>query len=462
MAEPKRAHQPAKAPAPTSLERDEVAADFSDMERDAVDQVVMMATSALSDRGKGVLKACPAEFAEVGPLLAIVLDELGDPTERLATLRRVRAALHRPLNQIALEDGGGQLAQRLEDLLTREEGRLIAHQQRLRVDRSGWAEGKVVDAGDPAAASARLDASLAALRVAAGIGEAPSIHDQVWNSKSTTSDTGVATLGLSIDILEFKTTALLDELIDKAIERGRRDIALTLEHASGKLNGTIGGLAAVVGVAEGAIDLFSSESSTMSKIDGARGLVTNGMQVVGAIAELRGAAWGAGLSAAGTWLTMGYQYLKLVAETVAMGWEARLGLVRATINSKLDQVRDRAAAVADLVDRMQRAHALAEQEPDPAARGALLAYHRELAVEAGALIDRFIGEVEGPTRPHMRYAWSLDEPTMQRLFAPLAARRGLRTPDEVLQSMQLMLEGLAYGVTHGRELAEDMTTGEHA
>jgi hypothetical protein len=227
--------------------------------------------------------------------------------------------------------------------------------------------------------------------------------------------------------------------------------------ASGKLNGTIGGLAAAVGIVEGAIDLFSSETSTVAKVDGARGVITNGMQLVGSLGELGGASWGAGLATTGTMLTLSYQYLKLMYETVAMGWSAA-GAVRATLNSKLDQV-----AIARRHRRyrcMERAHALAEAETDPAKRAALVAYQRELAAEAGALIDRFLDALAGPARPHLRYAWSLDEPALQRLFAPLTARRGARSRDDVLASMKLLLDGLFYAVTHGRQLAEEMTTGE--
>ncbi len=460
MASPKRVNAPAPTGAPTSFERDDVATDYSDLERDAVDQVAMMTESVLTERRSAVLAACPDEFADIGELLRLVVDELGDPTLRLELLVRVRGLLRRPLHQLALEEGGGQRAQRVEDLLAREQARLITYQQRLRVDQSGVLDGQVVDAADPQAASARLSASLAALQRVAGLGAGPTIHDQLWNGKSTTSATGVGTLGTAIDVFEAKTAFIFDQLLERADAAKRHAAALVLDEASGKLNGTIGGLAAAVGIVEGAIDLFSSETSTVTKLDGARGVVTNGMQLVGSLGELGGASWGAGLATTGTMLTLSYQYLKLMYETVAMGWEARLGLVRATLNSKLDQVRDRAGAIADVIDRMERAHALAEAETDPAKRAALTAYQRELAAEAGALIDRFLDALAGPARPHLRYAWSLDEPALQRLFAPLAARRGLRGRDDVLTSTRMLLEGLFYAVTHGRELAEEMTTGE--
>jgi hypothetical protein len=113
-----------------------------------------------------------------------------------------------------------------------------------------------------------------------------------------------------------------------------------------------------------------------------------------------------------------------------------------------------------VIDKMERAHALASEEHDPAKRKALEQYERELASEAGELVDKFIGELEGPAYERMRREWSLDVPIMQKLFAPLMDRRGLRSRDQVVESMRLMFEGLAFGLANGRALAHEMTTGE--
>lgn len=463
MGEPKRIQPRATTTSttPSSLERDEVATDFSDHERDAVDQLVSIATTSLDTGNRRILARCPEEFAHIGHTLANVLDLDMPPTERLRELRELRGQLRRPMEQIALEDGGGALAQRLEDELVEKQVHLTRYEQRLRVNESGWIDGKVVDGADDADRDESIERMTQVYdglrRLAAAVG-VKSALDDAFNPKSKAEDIGMSKMGLAIDVLEFKTTALLDELIAQATRRGvSPEVLASLGKASDKLNGTIGGLAAAFGLAEGLIDVLSSESSTGAKIDGARAILTNGMQLVGAGAQLAGLAWGAALAGAGTWITIGYQYAKFVFATL---WDTRMSLVRITLNNKLAQVEKHVASVHAVIDRMERAHALAADEVDPAKLHALAQYEQELAAEAGAAIDQFIGALEGPEGDHMRYEWSLDVPVMQRLFGPVMARRGLRGRDEVVQSMVMMFEGLAYAVTHGQQLGYEMTTGE--
>ena len=459
---PKRIQDHGSTKAPSSLERDEVATDYSDHERDAIDSVVSVATYALDTRKPAALASCPEQFADIGATLALVIDPHQQPVDRLAALHQVRGSLRRPLQQLALEDGGGQLAQRLENLLVEEQVRLTKLQQRQRVDQSGWLDGKVVDDGggtDSVDAVEALTTAYETLRQAAAKAGVRDVLDARFDAKSKTGENGMSKMGTALDVIEAKTEALFDALADRAIAKNPA-LLESLAKASDKLNGTIGGLTAAFGVAEGLVDLLSDESSTMAKIDGGRAIITNGMQLVGAGGHLAGASWGAALAGAGTWITLGYQYLKLVYSTVEMGWEARIGLTRATLNNKLDVVQQRGLAVYGVVDKMERAHALAGEEHDPAKRKALEQYERELAAEAGELVDKFIGELEGPAYERMRREWSLDVPIMQKLFAPLMDRRGLRGRDQVVESMRLMFEGLAYGLANGRALAHEMTTGE--
>jgi len=460
---PKRIQDHGSTQAPSSFERDEVATDFSDGERDAIDSVVSVATYALDTRKPAALASCPDQFADIGATLALVIDPHQQPVDRLAALHQVRGALRRPLQQLALEDGGGQLAQRLENLLVEEQARLIKLQQRQRVDQSGWLDGKVVDDGggtDTVDAVEALTTAYETLRQAAAKAGVRDVLDARFDAKSKTGENGMSKMGLALDALEFVTSELFDELAERAMKKNLPGIVEAMGKAGDKLNGTIGGLTAAFGMAEGIVDLLSDESSTMAKIDGGRAIITNGMQLVGAGGQLAGASWGAALAGAGTWLTLSYQYLKLVYSTVEMGWEARIGLTRATLNNKLDVVQQRGLAVYGVIDKMERAHALASEEHDPAKRKALEQYERELATEAGELVDKFIGELEGPAYERMRREWSLDVPIMQKLFAPLMDRRGLRSRDQVVESMRLMFEGLAFGLANGRALAHEMTTGE--
>ena len=458
---PKRIQDHGSTQAPSSFERDEVATDFSDHERDAIDSVVSIAWTALDTGNRRALTSCPEEFSDIGATLARVLDPHEAPTARLAALREVRALLRRPMQQITLEQDGGRLAQRLEDTMVAEQVRLTRLEQRQRVNESGWIDGKVVDGADDEGreeAVERLTKVYDGLRTLAAAAGVPTVLEQAFDPKSKTSDIGMSKMGLAIDVLEIKTTALLDELVAHATRKGvAPDVLQSLTKASDKLNGTIGGLAAAFGLAEGLIDVLSSESSTGAKIDGARAILTNGMQLVGAAGQLAGAAWGAALAGAGTWIALGYQYAKFVFATL---WDTRISLVRITLNNKLAQVEKHVASVHAVIDKMERAHVLAAEEKDPAKRHALVQYEQDLAVEAGEAIDQFIGALEGPEGEHMRYEHSLDVPVMQRLFGPLMARRGMRGRDEVAQSMVMMFEGLAHAVMNGSKLCHEMTTGE--
>ena len=65
---PKRIQDHGSTQAPSSFERDEVATDFSDGERDAIDSVVSVATYALDTRKPAALASCPDQFADAVPL----------------------------------------------------------------------------------------------------------------------------------------------------------------------------------------------------------------------------------------------------------------------------------------------------------------------------------------------------------------------------------------------------------